>query len=467
MAANQINALIVGLSQNVSTIVLGLSANATVLVSTLFEKLKSSNSEDTKAKIANFTQNIILQANQTFVKLQNVTYVTEKLEVAKGRIETMEHGLLYAYVGLLTMAVLPILFGSIGSLKLKKSKKSAKKSEDSDDEDRDQTEFFSLEEARMFPVYASFSLLSLYILFTYFDKEYINYLLTGYFGIAGVGALTTIIVSVIRLLTGFALKGDYKIQMFHKNKEFFYWRFGIIHLFASVLAILANVYYVFTKNWVVSNLLAEAFSVTAVQLLNLDNFGTGIVLLAALFFYDIFWVFGTDVMVTVAKNFEAPIKVVWPKDILKVIADGIFNKTSSQFTMLGLGDIVIPGIYICLCIQFDYHLYLKTPAGKKNPNTKWFPKPYFHSVLIAYIAGLVTTVLVMHGFQSAQPALLYLSPACIFSSLFLALIRGELTEFFKYEREGASSTSQKPEDASSKKKVIAEKPAEKNNDKPT
>ena len=42
--------------------------------------------------------------------------------------------------------------------------------------------------------------------------------------------------------------------------------------------------------------------------INFDIFLKG-----GLFFYDIFWVFGTDVMVTVAKSFEAPIKLVFPQ----------------------------------------------------------------------------------------------------------------------------------------------------------
>lgn len=33
-------------------------------------------------------------------------------------------------------------------------------------------------------------------------------------------------------------------------------------------------------------------------------------------------------------------------------------------------------------------------------------------MLVAYVLGLVTTVVVMHRFKAAQPALLYLSPAC-------------------------------------------------------
>ena len=35
--------------------------------------------------------------------------------------------------------------------------------------------------------------------------------------------------------------------------------------------------------------------------------GAGAVLLSGLFFYDIFWVFGSPVMVTVAKSLDAPI----------------------------------------------------------------------------------------------------------------------------------------------------------------
>lgn len=72
-----------------------------------------------------------------------------------------------------------------------------------------------------------------------------------------------------------------------------------------------------------------------------------------------------------------------------------------DFTMLGLGDIVIPGVFISLALRFDYARALKRstwllkvsptdsavdvpePAGR-------YPKPYFHAVLASYIAGLVT-----------------------------------------------------------------------------
>lgn len=91
-----------------------------------------------------------------------------------------------------------------------------------------------------------------------------------------------------------------------------------------------------TGNWVLSNLLALSFSFNAISLLRLDTFFTGMILLTGLFFYDIYWVFGSvktfgqSVMVSVATNFEAPIKIVYPKDHWSILAPG-------SFTMLGLG----------------------------------------------------------------------------------------------------------------------------------
>ncbi len=57
-----------------------------------------------------------------------------------------------------------------------------------------------------------------------------------------------------------------------------------------------------------NNIFGLAFSVNAVEMISLDSIKVGCLLLCGLFVYDIFWVFGTDVMVTVAKGLEAPIK---------------------------------------------------------------------------------------------------------------------------------------------------------------
>jgi minor histocompatibility antigen H13 len=101
-----------------------------------------------------------------------------------------------------------------------------------------------------------------------------------------------------------------------------------------------TVYYSLSKNWIASNVFGLSFSINAIQLLSLDSFKTGMILLSGLFFYDIFWVFYTPVMVSVAKNFDAPIKLLWPRDIISYLLNDL---EKVHFTMLGLGDIVIPG----------------------------------------------------------------------------------------------------------------------------
>ena len=76
---------------------------------------------------------------------------------------------------------------------------------------------------------------------------------------------------------------------------------------------MVGVWYILKKHWLANDLLGMAFAINGVELLHLNNVVTGCILLGGLFFYDIFWVFGTDVMVTVAKSFEAPIKLVFPQ----------------------------------------------------------------------------------------------------------------------------------------------------------
>ncbi len=77
---------------------------------------------------------------------------------------------------------------------------------------------------------------------------------------------------------------------------------------------------------------------------------------------------------------------------------------------------VVPGIVISLALRYDYANFV-TRTLKRNPDAtptkdKAYSKPYFWTVMTAYVGGLVTTMAVMHTFQKPQPALLYLSPAC-------------------------------------------------------
>merc|ERR1712215_137220 len=112
----------------------------------------------------------------------------------------------------------------------------------------------------------------------------------------------------------------------------------------------------------------------------------------------------------------APIKLVFPQDLLE---NGL---NASNFAMLGLGDIVIPGIFIALLLRYDMSL-------KRNSNF------YFYATFIAYLAGLLLTIFVMHVYKHAQPALLYLVPSCLGAPMLLALAKGEVMTLMNYEDE--------------------------------
>lgn len=55
-------------------------------------------------------------------------------------------------------------------------------------------------------------------------------------------------------------------------------------------------YYGPNKPIILTNVLALSFGHGAISMLKLDSFKTGIILLSGLFFYDIWWVFGTKVV---------------------------------------------------------------------------------------------------------------------------------------------------------------------------
>merc|ERR1712139_629806 len=100
--------------------------------------------------------------------------------------------------------------------------------------------------------------------------------------------------------------------------------------------------------------------------------------------------------------------------------------------MLGLGDIVIPGIMIALLARFDSHL-------NRGKNT------YFHTGLVSFFLGLVVTMIVMNVFKHAQPALLYLVPSCLLMPLIVAAVKGDLSELTAFEDEEAKEQAQAEE----------------------
>jgi len=268
----------------------------------------------------------------------------------------------------------------------------------------------------MFPIIASCALFSIYLVFKIFSKEYINLLLTGYFFLLGVLALTHLIRGAVsRALPAAVPLINYHLLLTQEvTEKLVDFQFSTHDLVSLAISAAVGVWYLVQKHWIANNIFGLAFSVNGVEMLHLNSVLTGVILLGGLFIYDVFWVFGTDVMVTVAKSFEAPIKLVFPQDLLEK------GLAANNFAMLGLGDIVIPGIFIALLLRFDVSL-------KRGSSV------YFYVTYAAYLAGLLTTIGIMHVYKHAQPALLYLVPACLGAPLLLALLRGDIKAMFDYE----------------------------------
>ncbi|XP_041112614.1 minor histocompatibility antigen H13-like isoform X1 [Polyodon spathula] len=333
---------------------------------------------------------------------------TDSTNATVAKFVSTPEGTALAYGSLVLMALLPIFFGALRSVNCAKGKNSS-----------DMPETITSRDAARFPIIASCTLFGLYLFFKIFSEEYINMLLSMYFFVLGILALShTISPFVNRLFPANFPNKQYQLLFTQgsgeSKEEIVNYEFDTKDLLCLCFSSVVGVWYILKKHWIANNLFGLAFALNGVELLHLNNVSTGCILLGGLFVYDVFWVFGTNVMVTVAKSFEAPIKLVFPQDILEK------GLAANNFAMLGLGDIVIPGIFIALLLRFDVSL-------NKNSRT------YFYTGFLAYVFGLGLTIFVLHTFKTAQPALLYLVPACTGLPFFVALVKGELTEMFSYE----------------------------------
>lgn len=358
-----------------------------------------------------------------------------------GKFTPTPEGMACAYLSLMIMALIPIFVGSFKSIKHQVDTRAKCR------ETGEQAETMTDKDAAMFPLIASCALFGFYILIK-LSPELVNLILSGYFFMLGV-------VAIYRLLTPtthkiFPTKYNSKQYSFlfgstnlgQANKDesssearsgttsptesnsstdseitpsevLFLCKFTPSDVLAFLLAGALGVWYIWTKHWVANNAFGLAFALNGIELLPVNTLKIGCILLCGLFFYDVFWVFGTDVMVSVAKKFDAPIKILFPQDFL---VSGFWGK---NFAMLGLGDIVIPGIFIAFLLRFDQSL-----NRKRNV--------YFWSCFLAYILGLGVTIGVMSYFKHAQPALLYLVPSCILIPIFISITKGDFKALLKY-----------------------------------
>ncbi|RKF60669.1 putative intramembrane protease [Erysiphe neolycopersici] len=244
----------------------------------------------------------------------------------------------------------------------------------------------------------------------------------------------------------------------------------LTHIIGYTFGLIVIIFYnVLSRPWWLTNTIAFGFCYSTLQLMSPTTFWTGTLVLSGLFIYDITMVFYTPLMVTVASSLDIPIKLVFPGP--------------KKGSMLGLGDVVLPGIMIALALRFDLYLhYLRkqraaTSVSESDKTTlikpdyieatgAWgekfwtsnfeqrsscktvadgarFKKIYFWASMTGYVVGLVVTLFVLKIFNHAQPALLYLVPGVLLPLWGTAWARGEIKTMYDYTEDGEKEQNSK------------------------
>lgn len=205
-------------------------------------------------------------------------------------------------------------------------------------------------------------------------------------------------------------------------------------LLISPLAATVIAFWLFTGHWTLNNFIGVALCVTFASLCKVPSLKVSATLFAGLFVYDIFFVFlsdrffGKNVMVEVATS--TPLNPasaiadflhlpVTPVKTLALPAKLIFPGKEGHHSILGLGDIILPEVFLVFLLEMDL----------RNRSTPLY-NGFFARGLLAYAFGLLASFFFSFAFQAAQPALLYIVPALIFPSVLLARSRGQFGQLW-------------------------------------
>uniref|UniRef100_A0A8C3X9F2 Signal peptide peptidase-like 2C n=1 Tax=Catagonus wagneri TaxID=51154 RepID=A0A8C3X9F2_9CETA len=178
--------------------------------------------------------------------------------------------------------------------------------------------------------------------------------------------------------------------------------------------------------WLLQDMLGVAYCLFVLRRMRLPTLKSCASFLLALLAFDVFFVFvtplltrtGESIMVEVASGPADSLSHERLPMVLKVpwLSFSALTLCDQPFSILGFGDIVVPGFLVAYCHRFD----MQTHSGQV----------YFMACTTAYAVGLLVTFVAMALMQMGQPALLYLVSSTLLTSLAVAACRQELTLFW-------------------------------------
>ncbi|XP_048020419.1 signal peptide peptidase-like 2 isoform X2 [Megalobrama amblycephala] len=178
--------------------------------------------------------------------------------------------------------------------------------------------------------------------------------------------------------------------------------------------------------WILQDALGIAFCLYMLKTIRLPTFKACTLLLVVLFVYDVFFVFITPLLTESGESIMVEV-AAGPSDsstheklpmVLKVprLNSSPLVLCDRPFSLLGFGDILVPGLLVAYCHRFD--ILMQTS------------RIYFLACTVGYGIGLLITFVALALMQMGQPALLYLVPCTLLTSLAVALWRKELPLFW-------------------------------------
>lgn len=214
-------------------------------------------------------------------------------------------------------------------------------------------------------------------------------------------------------------------------------------LLLAGLCMLVTVLWVAYRNedrwaWLLQDTLGVAYCLFVLRRVRLPTLKNCTSFLLALLAFDVFFVFvtplltrtGESVMVEVAAGPAGSLSHERLPMVLKVprLSFSALTLCDQPFSILGFGDIVVPGFLVAYCHRFDVQMHSR--------------QVYFVACTMAYAVGLMVTFIAMVLMQMGQPALLYLVSSTLLTSLAVAACRQELTLF--WTGQGRAKTPARP-----------------------
>uniref|UniRef100_A0A8C6FYD7 Signal peptide peptidase-like 2C n=1 Tax=Moschus moschiferus TaxID=68415 RepID=A0A8C6FYD7_MOSMO len=178
--------------------------------------------------------------------------------------------------------------------------------------------------------------------------------------------------------------------------------------------------------WLLQDTLGVAYCLFVLRRMRLPTLKSCACFLLALLVFDVFFVFvtplltrtGESIMVGVASGPAESLSHERLPMVLRVprLSFSALTLCDQPFSILGFGDIVVPGFLVAYCHRFDVQIRSR--------------QVYFVTCTAAYAVGLLVTFFAMALMQMGQPALLYLVSSTLLTSLAVAACRQELTLFW-------------------------------------